>query len=337
MSTEISRQELVARYVNAVTRNLGGRTPKDLARELESLLTESIEAREEVLGRALNLREVAGLIADFGTPEKVAGRYAPRPQCLIGPDLYPTFLVVAKVLLGVAVGLPLLLLLVSYLAPGESPELVAALFRWLEFSFRIAFGGMAWAVLVFAVLERCGVAVRYPEEDWDPLDLPPVEDVGGASRIGTGLRIYFIIALMILFNFSPGWVGIYFFSSGSDTRVVSLGDLGIQLPMLALNLWWLAALMQNLLLLKLGRWKTPIRWMEFGLGLFAAAILYHLLGIVSEAVVGEAFVAAMPNAQLATLLARLLPAVLLVLLLVLLGASAHRLYRLIRPVSRAVV
>ncbi len=335
MSTQVSRRELVSRYVNAVTRNLGGRAPKDLARELESLLTESIEAREEVLGRELNLREVAGLIADFGTPEKVAGRYAPRPQCLIGPNLYPTFLVVAKVVLGVAAGLPLLLLLVSYLAPGESPEFVAAFFRWLEFSYRIAFGGLAWAVLVFAVLERCGVAVRYPEQDWDPLDLPPVEDVGGASRIGAGLRIYFIIALVILLNFYPGWVGIYFLSSGS-TRVVSLGDLGIQLPMLALNLWWLAALVQNLLLLKLGRWTTPIRWMEFGLGLFAAAIFYHLMGIVSEAVVGEAFVAAMPSPQLATLLARLVPAVLLILLLVLLGASVHRLYRLVRPASPVV-
>ncbi len=58
------------------------------------------------LGRELELREVSNLIAAFGTPGEVAGRYAPRPNYLIGPGLHPTFLQVAKVMLGVSVGVP---------------------------------------------------------------------------------------------------------------------------------------------------------------------------------------------------------------------------------------
>jgi hypothetical protein len=336
MSQTLTKQELVLRYVNEVRRILGKKAPSDLARELESLLTESIEAHEAELGRALELQEVANLIADFGTPDQTAGRYHPRPNCLIGPDLYPAFVLVVKVMVGVAAGVPLIVLLVSALASGGGlPSFATGLLNWLGLSYQIALSGLAWAVLVFAILERFGASTEHPKESWDPLSLPPLDDPSRASRIGATVRIYFIVALMILFNFYPQWVGVYILASGTDPRVVTLADLGIELPRLALNLWWLLVLGQNLLLLRQGRWKTYTRCSEFGLGLFAAGIVYHLMGTVGGALGREQFTAIMPSARLASLVTRLAPTVLLVILLILLGASAHRLYRLLRPATPA--
>lgn len=334
MSQSMSKQELVSRYVHEVKRILGKKAPADLSRELESLLNESIEAREAELGRELQLTEVAGLIAAFGTPEEVAGRYVPRPSCLIGPGLYPAFLVVVKVMLGAAAGIPLILLLVSGLAPGgRFPTVASGLVSWIGLSYQIALSGLGWAVLVFAVLERCGVSPDYSKEAWDPLSLPPVDDPFQASRIGATVRIYFVVALMILFNLFPQWLGVYFVASGQETRFVSLHELGIRLPILALNIWWLIALLQNLLLLKKGRWTFSIRWLQFGLGIFGATIVYQIMRATAETFSQAEFSTAIGNPQLALILARLVPTVLFAILLVVVLNSAHRLYRLLRPAA----
>ncbi len=334
MSQRISKQELVARYVHEVKRILGKKAPADLGRELESLLAESIDARETELGRELELAEVASLIAAFGTPEEVAGRYVPRPSCLIGPGLYPAFLLVVKVMLGAAAGIPLILLLVSGLAPGgRFPTVASGLVSWLGLSYQIAFSGLGWAVLVFAVLERCGVSPDYSKEAWDPLSLPPVDDPFQASRIGATVRIYFVVALLVVFNLFPQWLGVYFVPSGHETRLVSLNELGIRLPMLALNIWWLIALLQNLLLLKHGRWTLPIRWLQFGLGISGAAILYQIMRTTAETLSQARFSTAIGNAQLASILTRLVPTVFFTILVIVLATSAHRLYRLVRPAA----
>jgi hypothetical protein len=241
-------------------------------------------------------------------------------------------------MLGVALGVPLILLLISGLAAGGGfPPFATGFLNWLGLSYQIALSGLAWAVLVFAVLERLGVSTEHPKEAWDPLSLPPIDDPSRASRVGTAIRIYFIIALMIVFNFYPEWVGVHIFASGKPARVVTLSDIGVRLPLLALNLWWLLALLENLLLLKDGRWKTGTRWFQLGLGLFAAGIFYLLFGIVTEAVGSEPFVAAMPNAQVASILARLVPSIVFSIMLILLGASVYRLFKLLRPAVPVVV
>ncbi len=40
------------------------------------------------------------VLKEFGTPKKVAASYLP-PRYLIGPRLYPTFMMIAKIALGI--------------------------------------------------------------------------------------------------------------------------------------------------------------------------------------------------------------------------------------------
>lgn len=337
MNREMTKSELLSRYVADVKRKIGLGAPKDVDRELESLLSDSIEARETAEGRELRIDEVAGILREFGTPGEVAERYLPRPRHLIGPGLYPVFMVVVKAVLGAAALVPLILLLLSRLAQGEDfPPLWTGILNWLGLAYQIAFGGLAWAVLVFAVLERLGVSERAlesavgPAERWNPLDLPPTDDPSAASRFGTGFNIYAIVALLIVFNFWPEWIGIYTFKPGSQPQVLSLRDLGIHLPMWQLNLWWLVALIQNLLLFRAGRWTEFTRWTEFGLGLFGAAIIYLLIEPAGDALRGDPFETVVTNHALAGLLARLVPVLLTAIVVIVLAASTHRLYRLLR-------
>lgn len=336
MTRALTKSELLSRYVAEVQRTIGPGAPKDVGPELESLLAESIEAREAATSRELSVEEVAAVLEEFGAPRAVADRYAPRPKYLIGPGLYPIFLVVMKAILLAAALVPLVVVVVSRLATGaELPSVSRGILNWLGMSYQIALGGLAWAVLVFAILERLGVqeTVAEPGEGgappWKALDLPPVDDPSRASRVGAGFRIYFIVVFLAAFNLFPQWVGLHVFKAGEQPQILSLDDLGIHLPMWQLNLWWALALVQNLLLFRVGRWTPATRWLEFGLGLFGAAIIYPLIGSVGDAMRREPFTTVVGNPRVAAQLARLAPMVLTMILLVVVCSSAYRLYRLL--------
>jgi hypothetical protein len=339
MSKTITSEELIARYLHAIGRNLPRETRSDVTSELGSLLADSVEEKGADLGRALTLEETAGLLNDLGAPETVAARYAPKPHYLIGPGLYPIFMMVLKVILGVAAGLPILLMLISDLIGGRGPLEAAGIRGWatmLGMTYQIAFSGGAWAVISFAALERFGISAPLEEEHWNPLDLPPVDDRGEVSRVGVTVKIYAVIVFLLLFNLYPEWVGLYNLGPDEGLTVTSLSELGIQLPMLALNLWWLAALGLNLLLLRDGRWRPLSRWFEFGLGLFGAGILYSMVGLSVTGVLKEVFAGATPQTVVA-LIQRLSTWVLSAAFLITVAASVVRLYRLLRPEKPAQV
>ncbi len=90
---------LLAEYIKAVRTYLPkGREADDIANELAELLQSKIDDREEELGRPLSDSEQEALLAEFGNPLVVAGRYGRVTQGLafgrqlIGPELFPIYL-----------------------------------------------------------------------------------------------------------------------------------------------------------------------------------------------------------------------------------------------------
>jgi hypothetical protein len=105
--------DLINRYAHEVGQYLPHRLRADVEAELRSLLTDSVEERARAEGVPADDALAGTVLREFGTPKDVAARYAPEPQYLIGPRLYPVYVVAVKVMLPVLAADP-----VGGLRPG---------------------------------------------------------------------------------------------------------------------------------------------------------------------------------------------------------------------------
>jgi hypothetical protein len=264
--------DLINRYAHEVGQYLPHRLRADVEAELRSLLTESVEEKALLGGVPAEEELAAKVLREFGTPKDVAARYAPEPQYLIGPRLYPAYRTAVRIMLPVLAAVVLVLVVVGqFRHPGEPPSVVP---------FVRATGSFLWSALVnlgimtlvFALVER---AIRQREaagKAWDPSALPPVNDPDRISYFGRIFALYAIAALALLFNFFPDWVAVYLFRN-DDASVYPLltPDFSRYLPLI--NAWWLLAFVLNVAVLRRGRWTRPTRWADFGLEVFNAVIL----------------------------------------------------------------
>ena len=81
------KNELIDRYVYAVTRRLPARLRNDIDKELHSLIEDMLEAR--CGGLMPEDRDVRVILTELGTPSELAMRYMPEGRDhLIGPAYY---------------------------------------------------------------------------------------------------------------------------------------------------------------------------------------------------------------------------------------------------------
>ena len=283
MTTQEKAAQLVERYV----REIGGRLPRkvrmDVEDELRTLLMDALDERALADGRPPDEEMAVEELRKFGRPEEVAERYQPGPRYLIGPRLYPAFVLTSKIVFLV---LGILILVGLGLQAAFRPEKLAArlgsagLFDLIFGLAKMLFVNLALIAAAFAIVERVqarqGKLAEPEKEEWDPRNLPAVDDPERISVAGRVAAIYCIVALFVLFNFFPEYVGIYFFS-GSSAYTLSPADLGLRIPLTLLNFWWVLALALNVVLLRRGHWSFETRLAEFGLGVFGAFLVYWII------------------------------------------------------------
>ena len=214
------------------------------------------------------------MLREFGAPKDAAARYAPEPQYLIGPRLYPTYVTAVKVML------PILAAIVARARRRRSVQAIRANRRVLV-PFVRATGSFLWSALinvgimtmVFALVERSMRRSEANGKAWDPSSLPQVDDPDRISYFG---RIFCAVrdrgaGAAVQRCSRTGWP-----STCSGTTEASVYPLltpafGRHLPLI--NAWWLLAFVQNLAVLRQGRWTRATRWADFGLEVFRAVIL----------------------------------------------------------------
>ena len=264
--------DLIDRYAHEVGQYLPHRLRADVEAELRSLLTDSVEEKALLGGVPADDELAATVLREFGTPKEVAARYAPEPQYLIGPRLYPAYRTAVRVMLPALAAVVLMLVVVGqFRHPGEPPS-VAPFIRATGSFLWGALVNLGIMTLVFALVER---AIRQREaagKAWDPSALPPVNDPDRISYFGRIFALYAIAALALLFNFFPDWVAVYLFRN-DDASVYPLltPDFTRYLPLI--NAWWFLAFVLNVAVLRRGRWTRPTRWADFGLEVLNAVIL----------------------------------------------------------------
>jgi len=272
--------ELIDRYVHEVGEHLPRRMRADVQAELRSLLLDALEERARAAGCPADAELVTKVLREFGPPQEVAARYAPQPQYLIGPRLFPAYKLTITIMAIVVAAVFLASFVVGVLRSIQGP---ADSLNWraaLEVVGRIiytAFFNFGLVTLVFAIVERVQQQREVAGAAWDPAALPPVDDRNRISPVGHVFSMYAILALAVLFNFFPEWVGIVGFHSGEGSWRLSMLRPEFSAYMPLLNLWWGLAFVLNLLALRQGRWRRETRWAEFGLGLFGAVILFLII------------------------------------------------------------
>jgi len=199
--------ELLDRYLHAVKFWLPKQQQDDIVAELSEDLRSQIEEREHQLGRSLNENEVADLLRRRGRPLLVANGYLPQ-QALIGPVLFPIFVLVLKIAVLCSL-IPRLLVLIGFFIfdPKYRMEGMGALIgrTWSELWFGL-FVTFGIVTLIFAVIERTQEKSHWLEK-WDPLKLPKVKDTRRIPRATSAFEVVVgIIAVMWLIELASSGV-----------------------------------------------------------------------------------------------------------------------------------
>ena len=213
---------LIDNYVSEVGRRLPMRTRKDIEAEIRSILQDMLEERSQKTGKPVDEEMTLDVLKAYGAPEKVAATYLGE-RYLVGPRLYPTFMLVlriALVVIGVLAAIGLGVALSHVQNPQNAFETVLTAIGNFIASLMTALGNI---VLIFAIIEwalyRAGSKVDFKglpmEKEWDPRSLLKTSPSNLVKMGETIAEIVGACAAIIIFNFYPQIIGFGIFSNGN--------------------------------------------------------------------------------------------------------------------------
>ena len=124
------------------------------------------------------------VLAELGAPSELAAQYRDQPtRYLIGPELFPKYWFILKIVLPVvAAGMSIAYLIVAILNPEV--QWYVQLGRWLGSTIFGLTGVFAGMTLLFAIFEWRGISMEDLGEGLDLSNLPPVPSKRAASPGG---------------------------------------------------------------------------------------------------------------------------------------------------------
>jgi hypothetical protein len=272
---------LIDRYVSEVGKRLPlvkGR--KDIEKELRSTLEDMLEDRAQKAGRATDEAMEIELLKEYGSPQEVAAAYNPQPY-LIGPRMFPFFLMVLKIVTAV-ISIVLLVLTgvkIATMSPMAGPEFAKAIGEGLLGIVSADIAAFGNIVLVFAILERFVPAAEFKmdeEKEWDPASLKKEPEPNEIKIWEPILAIVFTFIALSIFNYNPQLIGIYTVSGDKWSSIPVLTEAFFRwLPWI--NIGWIAEIILNGILLRTSHWNMPTRIFSIGIKVFQIVIGFLLL------------------------------------------------------------
>lgn len=190
--------DLVERYIYAVTKRLNRKQREDVAQELRGLIDDLLT--ERCGSRTPEEKDVRVVLTELGTPQELYEKYDENAdQCLIGQPYYSTYKFVMGIVLGsVAIGATVATLILQMIEPqGWLPafgEYISILWNSLLSAFAIV-------TVLFAFFYRKGIRITDPF-NFD--DLPPVPKKSQEiSKWESIAGIGFCVLFVVLFLFTP--------------------------------------------------------------------------------------------------------------------------------------
>ncbi len=273
---------LIDRYLSTVSDLLPARLRQDTVTEVRSLIQDALDDRSKAEGREPDDAMMADVLKQFGPPEKIVAPYLPE-KYLIGPRLFPIFILVIKIVLPI---LAVLSLVGFWVGLNQASQITGQLLITnLAKSIGSAFSTIVQAfgniVVIFAILQWVlpGFKSESKEKSWDPHDLKAISQPDKIKYGELGVEIFFILVGLIIINFYLDKVGIYTNSNGvwSFTPILTTA-FNAYIPWL--NLMWILTILLDAILLRRGAWEVGTRLFAmlvyaFNIGL-AASFMTHI-------------------------------------------------------------
>ena len=265
-------------YLDETRQHLPLNNRDDIIAEIRSVLLDMIEERNPNPGSTPDEATIKAVLSEFGSPRKVAHQYTTH-QYLIGPQIFPVYLQVLKIVLIVVAALNIFGVIIAIVSGSATDngffisvlETVGGLFSSLFTAFGIV-------TLSFVLIERFAPQELQAEieEDWSPDDLKKVEDKQRVSIPELAVEITLGIVFIILINVYLDRIGIYYLT---DTGWVSA-------PILNENILryipWITAtavldIALNLYLIRKGIWDGATTVAKILINVFKIAVLTAII------------------------------------------------------------
>ncbi len=299
MSETPTSTDLFERYAYQVVKRLPRKKQKDIMLEIISSLEDELEDRVAAEGREADEDMIVTVIKKFGPPSVVSSSYQPQ-NFLIGPKLYPLFLVAIKIGAIVLGALLLSGVVVQILNPAASfSQGLWNYWKVIENLISVPFTILGFIAAIFFVIERsipnledksindlAGKmqpllevfgGIEYQEGDyWDPREYPTIEKPNRIHRREVIFGSVFLIIFLIWFNFFPQNVGIVM-GNEKGLFLVPILSAGFSSYIIWLSIGWAISLALDLWTLVLGQKTKIIRWAEILLRGFSIFVLYKMI------------------------------------------------------------
>ncbi len=278
--------ELIDAYVAEVGRRLPEKQRADIEREIRSMIEDTLEDESRTQGRPADEDMLVGVLKRLGSPEKLADSYAP-PRYLVGPALYPSYLLALKLVVGIVLAVGAIGVAISAsLGAGFGANANAP----LEALRGLGLGGLGllstglqlvgMVTIIFALIQRAapGIKPAVIPFEFDPRKLKTTPELVGEPFKLAGLVVDMVMALiaLVLFNAFPQVVGIYSFNGSQWTvNAVFTAAFFAYVPFMSI-LWALEVALKGSVLAA-GRWTTMTRWARIGLKVLTVGLIYVIL------------------------------------------------------------
>ncbi len=269
---------LIDNYIAEVGKHLPRRNRADIQAEIRSTLEDMLEERKQAQ-ESLDESAVMELLKEYGAPRKVAESYV-GPRYLIGPRMYPFFVIVTRIVFIVLITITLAGIGISLAKSGltglEFLKTLGSSMLSLVGGLIAAFGNI---VLVFAILERVLPKTDFEKEleDWDPKELASEPD---PDRVGIGeqiVGIFFMVLFLVVLNLYPNLIGIGFFSEGHWTFITPMLTKAFFSYLPWINILILLHIGFNVYMLRQGAWNAASRVANIILELAGMALAVAML------------------------------------------------------------
>ena len=199
------KNDLIDRYIYAVTKRMNPKIRGDVKNELYGLVDDML--MERCGERTPTEKDIRVVLTELGSPQELYAKYdEDSKKCLIGQPYYSIYKFVLKiVLISAAIGLTIALAIEQIVEPVFWLEAVG---NWLSSVWSTLLVAFAFVTILFAVFYHKGIKINDPF-NFD--DLPPVpQKKQEISKWECIVGIGFSVLFMTLFLAAPQVFAIYY-------------------------------------------------------------------------------------------------------------------------------